>query len=62
MNTCGCKSCGGAAARADALLAQRVTGYAPFVRHNHGGTQDELRNRRIPADLFTRLVLIGATR
>lgn len=55
LNTCGCKSCGGPQARADALAARRVVAFAEYVRR--GAPAAELANRSIRPGLFERLVM-----
>lgn len=57
MNTCGCKSCGGSAARNDALLARRVVAYVPFILARRGESADTLRNRHERVTLYSKLVL-----
>lgn len=58
-SSCGCRQCGGAANRADTLLARRVLAYAPFVAARRGQTAEQLRARIVRPTLYSRLVYAG---
>jgi hypothetical protein len=62
LNTCGCRSCGGPQARADALLARRIVRHKRFILARRGTTGKMLAKRVQRPDLYTRLLMTAAHR
>lgn len=59
LSTCGCRACGGPDARAMALYVRRLIAQKRFVAATRG---EHLGRRVQPLDLYSALILKGATR